>query len=130
MAAGAAARARCKSEDRGRQPAVGRGYYESARRFAGTLISAEIPRLAPQSLAREHRRVAITHHDRLLAVGQIDLHDRTRHRNQSPKSSQSRVAAAVTPDTPLTMLTNVLLLRWDTKPAAHPGDVPTSCIDT
>jgi hypothetical protein len=26
--------------------------------------------------------------------------------------------------------TNVLLLRWDTKPAAHQGDVPTSCIDT
>jgi hypothetical protein len=33
-------------------------------------------------------------------------------------------------DTPLPLLTNVLLLRWDTKPAAHQEDVPSSCIDT
>ena len=33
-------------------------------------------------------------------------------------------------DTPLPLPTNVLLLRWDTKPAAHQGDVLTPDTDT
>ncbi|MDP9183763.1 MAG: hypothetical protein M3P04_13425, partial [Actinomycetota bacterium] len=32
--------------------------------------------------------------------------------------------------TPLPLPTNVLLLRWDTKPAAHQEDVPTPGNDT
>src|SRR5262249_5192467 len=49
-------------------------------------------------------------------------------------SSRSRASLALrlrSPrDTPLPLATNVLLLRWDTKPAAHQEDVPTPGHDT
>src|SRR4051794_26712729 len=49
----------------------------------------------------------------------------------SPRSRTSLAFRLRSPrDTPLPLATNVLLLRWDTKPAAHQEDVPTPGIDT
>ena len=49
----------------------------------------------------------------------------------SPRSRASLALRLRSPrDTPLPLPTNVLLLRWDTKPAAHQEDVPTPGIDT
>ena len=54
-----------------------------------------------------------------------------RHRHQTREAEPSRALRLRSPrDTPLPLPMNVLLLRWDTKPAAHQGDVPTSGNDT
>src|SRR5690348_12629720 len=56
----------------------------------------------------------------------IAFTDGTRARNRVSRALRLRSPR----DTPLPLPMNVLLLRWDTKPAAHQEDVPTSCSDT
>jgi hypothetical protein len=72
----------------------------------------------------------ISNDDHLLGVGQIDPDDRILDRHQGPQPIQSRVAIAVTSGHTITVSHERPPPAWDTKPAAHQEDVPTSCIDT
>ena len=91
---------------------------------------AQIPGPAPEGPTRQHLRVVIADHDHLLGVGQVNPDDRV-PTGTSPRSRASLALRLRSPrDTPLPLPTNVLLLRWDTKPAAHQEDVPTPDHDT
>ena len=72
----------------------------------------------------------IGHDHHLLAFGQIDPDDRVRHRDRRSKLLESCVPVRSLRETPLPVFMNVLLMRWDTKPEAHQGDVPNARLKT
>jgi hypothetical protein len=73
----------------------------------------------------------IGHHQHLLLIREINTDDRV-VTGTSTRNPASRALRWRSPrDTPLPLPTNVVLLRWDTKPdEPHQEDVPTPCIDT
>jgi hypothetical protein len=72
----------------------------------------------------------IADHDHLLRIGQVDP-DQALVTGTRARSRTSLALGLRSPrDTPQPLATNVLLLRWDTKPAAHQEDVPTPGHDT
>jgi hypothetical protein len=95
--------------------------------------------IRPLSHARaDDRRRAIprARHSKLIYVevaGQLHRGStaNARTRGSGARSRARRALRLRSPrDTPLPLPTNVLLLRWDTKPEAHQEDVPTSGTDT
>src|SRR5215831_10581224 len=90
----------------------------------------QIPRPATERLTRQHFRVVIGDHHHLLAISQINPHERVAHRHQRAQPSQSSVAVAITPRHPTTVAHERPPSAWDTKPEAHQEDVPTPGTDT
>jgi hypothetical protein len=110
----------------------GRAEPSRLRGLAGWVVQgrAQIPGPAPERLTRQHLRVVIAHHDHLLLSAR-SIPTTALLTGTSPRSRASLALRLRSPrDTPLRLATNVLLLRWDTKPAAHQEDVPTPRTDT
>jgi hypothetical protein len=91
----------------------------------------QIPRPAPERLARQHLRVMISDHDHLFLVCQVNADDRS-WPGLEPATEQARTLRLRSPPRHAATVTHERpppAMGHQARPA-HQGDVPTSCIDT